>query len=165
LAWRQRRASESRVYDAGRVLELERGALTQSGGVAFRFEYHKRHDISEIQKFETWGDVNFGCFIGGAGEIYAYDSRNHTYGEQPNRVPEADYNRAIKLAKSLHYLALKTRTVGTNLGTGKWTVMVAGEVTFLKETGNSVGELSDPSAVELVKMIAAWCPYATDRPR
>jgi hypothetical protein len=43
-----------------------------------------------------------------------------------------------------------------------WMVSIAGSTRALKASGGYEGELSDPNAVELVKLISGWCPAAAE---
>jgi hypothetical protein len=68
--------------------------------------------------------------------------------------------RTLDLAKSLGDRKLETRHVAFDAPQYWWMVSIAGSTVALKAAGGYEGELSEPSAVELVKLISEWCPLA-----
>jgi hypothetical protein len=144
-------AFEIRARDFQRTLKEHRTFLQESGPM---FEYHFMNG--------AWGYVNHGCLIGETGSLYTYDELETPGVRLAHQVDEREYARALDLAKSLGDQKMETRQVAFDAGTGVWTMTVAGTTTALKESGINWGELSDPNAVELVRLISGWCPAATD---
>jgi hypothetical protein len=79
-----------------------------------------------------------------------------------HQVDRREYDRVLDLAKSLDDQKLEMRHVAFEAPQYGGMVSIAGSTRALKASGGYEGELSDPSAVELVKLISGWCPAAAE---
>jgi hypothetical protein len=147
---RQMQEKQIRETTFEKLVQSKRDALAQAGLNAF--EYHFKNT--------AWGYVNHSCLIGATGDVYIYDAQEFPEGRLMNRVEQQDYQRAVELAKSLGDQKIETRRAAFDAGYGIWTASNAGVRHILKETGEGEGQLSDPNAVEWVKLISGWCPAA-----
>jgi predicted transglutaminase-like cysteine proteinase len=139
--------AQQRIAEFQRLLKDKRAALGPTV-----FEYHFMNG--------AWGYVNQGCLIGGTGDLYTYDELETPGVRLARQVDGREYARALDLAKSLGGQKLERRQVAFDAGTGVWIASIGDTNAALKEVGVEEGELSDPNAVELVKLISGWCPSA-----
>jgi tetratricopeptide (TPR) repeat protein len=145
---RKTNEQQMRQLNFENLVQSKRDSLAQASSITFEYQY----------KNEAWGYVNHSCLIGATGDVYIYDAQQVPEGRLVSRVAESNYQRALQLAKSLGDEQIEIRRVAFDAGNGLWTATSPGARRVLKVSGESEGQLSDPSANELVKLISTWCP-------
>jgi hypothetical protein len=139
-----------RHRDFERMLVERRSSLQKAGLTVFEF------NMSNTGQ----GPADLGCLIGEMGNVYTYDERETPGVGLTQQANQREYNRALDLAKSLGDQKLDMRHVKFDAPQYEWMVSIAGGTVALKASGVYQGDFSDPSAVELVKLISGWCPLA-----
>jgi len=141
---------ERRIFED---LVLKRRNDLSGAGPVFEYDFTSH----------AWGYQRHGCLIGGEGKVYTYDSETSLAPALLTTINPTDYARARGLAASIGQGAepeLDLNPIMHDAGESIWSVVTNGRVIALKEIGNFARDLSDPRAVELVRLISRWCPAA-----
>jgi tetratricopeptide (TPR) repeat protein len=130
--------------------QLMQTTRNEASPIVFEYNY----------KNGAWGYANLGCFVSTTGKVYVYDFRKTPAVSVASSVDNGDYARAVEMAKAVSNQKLDRKFAAFDAGDSVWTASVGGVITVLKVAGVSAGELPDPKAIELVKLIGNWCPSA-----
>jgi tetratricopeptide (TPR) repeat protein len=147
---RTRREAQQRGERITRFKESMPKIRSEAEPIVFEYNYFN----------SAWGYANLGCFINASGALYVYNSNEDPGVKLSGSVDPGDFARAIEMAKAIGTQKLSSAHVAFDAGVSAWTVSVGGTTTELKVAGEFAGEMADPKATELIKVINRWCPAA-----
>jgi hypothetical protein len=152
LARRLEDELREKILRIERMVEQRRSSLSD---VSLMFEFVAYTTGMEGSHFIA------ACLIDDTGKVYTFDAAKDPSAQATISLDELDFKQARSLAKSLGDEVLRSRNVGSHLGISQWTVHIGSTKILLKLDGDAEGELSGSNAIELIKLLDGWCPYAT----